>query len=289
MSCDSRDSSASRLFGAVLAAPEPRCGRPLPTDRHRAPPTHTGRPSRVSGPPRDAFRRSDPILTSFSTRPPDAADRRSASGVVPRRALGLQPEAGFGARPASPARGQHRHRGASADPLRPRPARPRRADADRRGALARLRPRGEAHFRAGQPGQGGRRPLQDRPGAVRGRAAERRGRAGPHRRRPRCSPTSRPTAWRQLLPRQTASQAQYDTAYRGPEAGARPRSPAPRRPATGPSSTSSWTDVRAPISGRIGRALLTEGTLIEYGTTGISPRSSSSTRSTSTSPSRWAS
>lgn len=71
-----------------------------------------------------------------------------------------------------------------------------------------------------------------------------------------------------LLARNTASQAQYDTAYAGKKqaeaevAGAK----ATRDRAK---LNLSWTDVRAPISGRIGRALLTEGTLIESGTTGV--------------------
>ncbi len=71
-----------------------------------------------------------------------------------------------------------------------------------------------------------------------------------------------------LLARNTASQAQYDTAFAGKKqaeaevAGAR----AARDRAK---LNLSWTDVRAPISGRIGRALLTEGTLIESGSTGV--------------------
>lgn len=71
-----------------------------------------------------------------------------------------------------------------------------------------------------------------------------------------------------LLARNTASQAQYDTAFAGKKqaeaevAGAK----AARDRAK---LNLGWTDVRAPISGRIGRALLTEGTLIEQGTTGV--------------------
>ena len=71
-----------------------------------------------------------------------------------------------------------------------------------------------------------------------------------------------------LLARNTASQAQYDTAFAAKKqaeaevAGAR----AARDRAK---LNLSWTDVRAPISGRIGRALLTEGTLIESGSTGV--------------------
>ncbi|MFE1598538.1 efflux RND transporter periplasmic adaptor subunit [Methylobacterium sp. ID0610] len=67
-----------------------------------------------------------------------------------------------------------------------------------------------------------------------------------------------------LLSRQTASQAQYDAAYAGQKqaeaevAGAK----AARDRAK---LNLSWTDVRAPISGRIGRALVTEGALIEQG------------------------
>jgi membrane fusion protein (multidrug efflux system) len=71
----------------------------------------------------------------------------------------------------------------------------------------------------------------------------------------------------QLLSRATASQAQYDAAFAGKKqaeaevAGAK----ATRDRAQ---LNLSWTDVRAPITGRIGRALLTEGTLIEPGQTG---------------------
>ena len=71
-----------------------------------------------------------------------------------------------------------------------------------------------------------------------------------------------------LLARNTASQAQYDTAFAAKKqaeaevAGAK----AARDRAK---LNLSWTDVRAPISGRIGRALLTEGTLIESGATGV--------------------
>ena len=71
-----------------------------------------------------------------------------------------------------------------------------------------------------------------------------------------------------LLSRATASQAQYDAAYAGRKqaeaevAGARATRDRARL-------NLSWTDVRAPISGRIGRALLTEGTLIESGATGV--------------------
>ncbi|KQO67548.1 RND transporter [Methylobacterium sp. Leaf465] len=70
----------------------------------------------------------------------------------------------------------------------------------------------------------------------------------------------------QLLSRQTASQAQYDSAYAALKqaeaevAGAK----AARDRAK---LNLNWTDVRAPISGRIGRALLTEGTLVEQGGT----------------------
>ncbi|MEE7477337.1 efflux transporter periplasmic adaptor subunit [Methylobacterium hispanicum] len=71
-----------------------------------------------------------------------------------------------------------------------------------------------------------------------------------------------------LLARNTASQAQYDTAFAGKKqaeaevAGAK----AARDRAK---LNLGWTEVRAPISGRIGRALLTEGTLIEQGATGV--------------------
>ncbi|MCJ2133100.1 efflux RND transporter periplasmic adaptor subunit [Methylobacterium sp. J-026] len=71
----------------------------------------------------------------------------------------------------------------------------------------------------------------------------------------------------QLLSRATASQAQYDAAFAGKKqaeaevAGAK----AARDRAQ---LNLGWTDVRAPITGRIGRALLTEGTLIEPGSTG---------------------
>ncbi|MCJ2082353.1 efflux RND transporter periplasmic adaptor subunit [Methylobacterium sp. J-090] len=70
----------------------------------------------------------------------------------------------------------------------------------------------------------------------------------------------------QLLTRQTASQAQYDSAYAGLKqaqaevAGAK----AARDRAK---LNLNYTDVRAPISGRIGRALLTEGTLVDQGAT----------------------
>jgi membrane fusion protein, multidrug efflux system len=70
----------------------------------------------------------------------------------------------------------------------------------------------------------------------------------------------------QLLSRQTASQAQYDSAYAGLKqaqaevAGAK----ATRDRAK---LNLGYTDVRAPISGRIGRALLTEGTLVDQGGT----------------------
>ncbi|MFF8799151.1 MULTISPECIES: efflux RND transporter periplasmic adaptor subunit [unclassified Methylobacterium] len=71
-----------------------------------------------------------------------------------------------------------------------------------------------------------------------------------------------------LLARNTASQAQYDTAFAAKKqaeaevAGAKAARDRARL-------NLSWTDVRAPISGRIGRALLTEGTLIESGATGV--------------------
>ncbi|ACL59997.1 efflux RND transporter periplasmic adaptor subunit [Methylobacterium nodulans] len=67
-----------------------------------------------------------------------------------------------------------------------------------------------------------------------------------------------------LLARQTASQAQYDAAYAAQKqaeaevAGARAARDRARL-------NLSYTDVRAPISGRIGRALVTEGALIEQG------------------------
>jgi membrane fusion protein (multidrug efflux system) len=71
----------------------------------------------------------------------------------------------------------------------------------------------------------------------------------------------------QLLSRATASQAQYDAAFAAKKqaeaevAGAK----ATRQRAQ---LNLGWTDVRAPITGRIGRALLTEGTLIEPGAMG---------------------
>lgn len=70
----------------------------------------------------------------------------------------------------------------------------------------------------------------------------------------------------QLLSRQTASQAQYDSAYatqkqaQAEVAGAKASRDRARL-------NLGYTDVRAPISGRIGRALLTEGTLVEQGGT----------------------
>ncbi|NEU11954.1 efflux RND transporter periplasmic adaptor subunit [Methylobacterium sp. BTF04] len=70
----------------------------------------------------------------------------------------------------------------------------------------------------------------------------------------------------QLLSRQTASQAQYDAAYASQKqaqaevAGAKASRDKARL-------NLGYTDVRAPISGRIGRALLTEGTLVEQGAT----------------------
>jgi membrane fusion protein (multidrug efflux system) len=70
----------------------------------------------------------------------------------------------------------------------------------------------------------------------------------------------------QLLSRQTASQAQYDSAYAGLKqaeaevAGAKAARDRARL-------NLHYTDVRAPISGRIGRALLTEGTLVDQGAT----------------------
>ncbi|WP_236961039.1 efflux RND transporter periplasmic adaptor subunit [Methylobacterium durans] len=71
-----------------------------------------------------------------------------------------------------------------------------------------------------------------------------------------------------LLTKQTASQAQYDSAF-----AARKQAEAEVAGAKATRDRArlnlSWTDVRAPISGRIGRALLTEGTLIEKGTTGV--------------------
>ena len=71
-----------------------------------------------------------------------------------------------------------------------------------------------------------------------------------------------------LLARNTASQAQYDTAF-----AARKQAEAEVAGAKAARDRAklnlSWTDVRAPISGRIGRALLTEGTLIESGSTGV--------------------
>jgi membrane fusion protein (multidrug efflux system) len=71
----------------------------------------------------------------------------------------------------------------------------------------------------------------------------------------------------QLLSRATASQAQYDAAF-----AARKQAEAEVAGAKAARDRAqlnlSWTDVRAPITGRIGRALLTEGTLIEPGSTG---------------------
>ncbi|GJD49948.1 Multidrug resistance protein MexA [Methylobacterium crusticola] len=67
-----------------------------------------------------------------------------------------------------------------------------------------------------------------------------------------------------LLTRQTASQAQYDTAYAAQKqaeaevAGAKAMRDRARL-------NLGYTDVRAPISGRIGRALVTEGALVEQG------------------------
>ena len=71
-----------------------------------------------------------------------------------------------------------------------------------------------------------------------------------------------------LLARNTASQAQYDTAYAARKqaeaevAGAKAARDRARLNLT-------WTEVRAPITGRIGRALLTEGNLVEPGSTGV--------------------
>ncbi|WP_370875347.1 efflux RND transporter periplasmic adaptor subunit [Methylobacterium amylolyticum] len=70
-----------------------------------------------------------------------------------------------------------------------------------------------------------------------------------------------------LLTRATASQAQYDAAF-----AARKQAEAEVAGAKATRDRAqlnlSWTDVRAPITGRIGRALLTEGTLIDQSSTG---------------------
>ena len=71
-----------------------------------------------------------------------------------------------------------------------------------------------------------------------------------------------------LLARNTASQAQYDTAFAARKqaeaevAGAKAARDRAKLNLT-------WTEVRAPITGRIGRALLTEGNLVEPSSTGV--------------------
>ena len=71
-----------------------------------------------------------------------------------------------------------------------------------------------------------------------------------------------------LLSNATASQAQYDAAFATrKQAEAEVAGAAAARDRA--KLNLSWTDVRAPITGRIGRALLTEGTLIESGSTGV--------------------
>lgn len=71
-----------------------------------------------------------------------------------------------------------------------------------------------------------------------------------------------------LLARNTASQAQYDAAY-----AARKQAEAEVAGAKAARDRAklnlAWTEVRAPITGRIGRALLTEGNLVEPGSTGV--------------------
>ncbi len=69
-----------------------------------------------------------------------------------------------------------------------------------------------------------------------------------------------------LLSRQTASQAQYDSAY-ATQKQAEAEVSGARAARDRAKLNLSYTDVRAPISGRIGRALLTEGALVEQGGT----------------------
>lgn len=72
---------------------------------------------------------------------------------------------------------------------------------------------------------------------------------------------------RELLTRQAASQAQFDTASASMKQ-AEADLAAAKAARDLARLNLSYTQVRAPISGRIGRALLTEGTLIEAGTAG---------------------
>lgn len=67
-----------------------------------------------------------------------------------------------------------------------------------------------------------------------------------------------------LLSRQTVSQAQYDAAYAAQKQ-AEAEVAAAQAARDRAKLNLAYTDVRAPISGRIGRALLTEGNLIEQG------------------------
>ena len=187
----------------LTRAPAPTAGKsraPVPiSDRPAAWPV-PGSASMMRGPLRRAGPSRRMLSRSVGTRDPHCIrqnpvfvprlgprGRPLARSPAPARCRGLQPEAGRHA-DAARARGRLRQGGAPGDPLSPRPAGPRRPDAHRRGPLPGLRARGEAPVRAGQPGQGGRHPLQDRPGALRGRTRQRRGRARPPGGRPGAGP-----------------------------------------------------------------------------------------------------
>ena len=143
--------------------------------------------------------------------------------------------------------------------------RPSRSGRARRGPLARRRRRAGGAFPRGRAGEGGRPAGHDRSGALRRRGRARRGAGGRRRRRAWRSPRSELERGQQLVgtraPSRNASSTSASTRMREAEANLR----AAQAALQSAGSTSSYTEVRAPVAGRVGKLEITVGNLVAAG------------------------
>ena len=142
--------------------------------------------------------------------------------------------------------------------------RPHRGGGLRRGPAARLGLHREGGVHRGQGGEAGRRALRHRPARVQGRARPGRGRADPGADPGRAGEERGRSAPSRSSPR-TRSRARSTT--RASAAAPRP-TPRSRRAEAAVRTAKlnlEWTRVRAPISGRVSRAEVTAGNLVQGG------------------------
>ena len=200
-----------------------------------------------------------------------ATDRRWLLPLALAAVAVLAPAAATRARPARPrrraaaGRGRRRHRRLASGGLRHRAAGPARGLARGAGAGARRRHRAGAAVPRRQRREGGPAavPIDAAPYKATQSSAQADARAGPGQRWPGQGPGR---ALRAAGRGQRGQQAGVRQRGGGAEGRPRPRWPRPGRHVhDGAASTWAMPRSTAPISGRIGRALVTEGALVGQG------------------------